>query len=56
MILQRRSSSSFTYIVVLHKKFQNYLDRMSTATRQQQRDCDREQHAEARARLTDLER
>jgi hypothetical protein len=31
----------------------NYLDRMSTATRQQQRDRDRdcEQHVEARARL-----
>jgi hypothetical protein len=34
----------------------NYLDRMSTATWQQQWDLDREQHAEARARLTDQER
>ncbi len=31
----------------------NYLDRMSTAARQQQQDRDCEQHAEARARLTD---
>jgi len=30
----------------------NYVDRMSTATRQQQRDRDREQHTEARAQLT----
>ncbi len=33
----------------------NYLDRMSTVA-QQQRDYDREQHAEACARLTDQER
>jgi len=30
----------------------NYVDRMSTAAQQQQRDCDREQHVEARAQLT----
>ncbi len=30
----------------------NYLDHMSTTARQQQRDHDREQHTEARARLT----
>ncbi len=34
----------------------NYLDRMSTATRQQQWDRDHERHAEACARLTDQER
>jgi len=28
---------------------------MSTEARQQQRDCDREQHAEVRAQLTDQE-
>jgi hypothetical protein len=33
----------------------NYLDRMSTAARQQQQDRDREQHVEARAWLTDQE-
>jgi hypothetical protein len=30
----------------------NYVDRMSTAARQQQRDRDRKQHGEARAQLT----
>jgi len=30
----------------------NYVDRMSTAARQQQQDFDREQHVEARAQLT----
>ncbi len=30
----------------------NYVDRMSTAARQQQRDCDRKQHVETRAQLT----
>ncbi len=34
----------------------NYLDRMSTAARQQHQDHDREQHAEACARLIDQER
>ncbi len=34
----------------------NYLDHMSIAARQQQQDCDRKQHTEARARLADQER
>jgi hypothetical protein len=37
-------------------RYRNYLDRMSIAARQQQRDRDHEQHTEARARLTDQER
>ncbi len=46
----------FSQHVPVTDRQQNYLDHMSTAARQQQRDRDRKQHAEAHARLTDQQR